>query len=177
MTMSVDTFSNMLSFLDIRSIENLQQTDKEHKKVVDKFSHIYYENALKEQYGESIIMLLKITDDDYRKNIKTHFNAYKLMTINNSIKILEMFYNSIHQNKITTNHHLFIMIYDLCYTLLTTMDGRITMYGQIKEILKKHRDDFILKHYSEADIKNNGLNYIMNATKHIDRWGENSLFV
>ena len=99
------------------------------------------------------------------------------MTIQNSTQILEMFYNCIHQNTITTNHHLFIMIYDLCYTLLTTMDGRITMYGQIKEILKKHRDDFILKHYSEADIENKGLNYIMNATKHIDRWGENSLFV
>ena len=71
--MSVDTFGHMLSFLDIRSIESLQQTNKEHKKVVDTFSHIYYESALREQYGESIIVLLKNTDEDYRKNIKIQY--------------------------------------------------------------------------------------------------------
>lgn len=172
--MSVDTFGHMLSFLDIRSIESLQQTNKEHKKVVDTFSHIYYESALREQYGESIIVLLKNTDEDYRKNIKTHFTAYKLITVKNSTKILGMFYNCIHQKTISTNHHLFMMIYDLCYDLLTKHDGITTMYGNIKTVLKNHRNDFIKKHYSNEDISNKGLNYIMNATKHIDRWGINS---
>ena len=171
--MSVDTFSHMLSFLDIRSFESLQQTNQDNKNTADKFTHIYYESALMGKYGEHIITLLKLTDDNYRQNLKSYFHSYSLKTLTKSVEILEMFYNCIHQNKISTNHNLFIMIYDLCYELLST--NELSNYGTAKSVLKKHRDEFILKHYSEDDIKNKGLNYIMNATKHIDRWGDDGL--
>lgn len=165
--MSVDTFSNMLSFLDIQSFESLQQTNQENKNTSDKFTHIYYENALKQKYGEPIITLLKLTDDNYRKNLKTYFHTYSLKTITNTTKILEIFYNCIHQNKVSTNHYLFIMIYDLCYSVLS---DNTNMFNA-KDILFNHRNEFILKHYSNGDDDNKGLKYIMNATKHIDRWG------
>lgn len=170
--MSKDTFGHMLSFLDINSIEKLQQTNQDNKQIIKQFSHIYYENALKELYGDSIITLLKANDDDYRKNIKLYFHEYKcILNLRKTNDILEMFYNCIHQNKLTTNHNLFIMIYDLCYVLLNENSNKITLYGHTKTVLKKHRDNWILKHYSDADIENKGLNFIMNATKHIDRWG------
>ena len=147
-SMSIDTFGHMLGFLDIKSIESLQQTNQDNKNIISKFSRVYYENALIEKYGPAIIKLLKANDINYRKNIKASYQKYIIMNLKNSMEILEVFYNCIRQNKLKTKHDLFIMIYDMVYILSTESKYQLTN----KDKLIKHRNDYILKNYKKLYV-------------------------
>lgn len=168
--MSVDTFSNMIGFLDINSFESLQQTNQENKNITDKFTHIYYKNALIKKYGYPFIKILKANNNNYIKNIKSLYQQfYNNDNLKNTIKILEMFYNGIRQNKLDTKSDLFMLIYDLIYGQVNK-NKNIYIYSQQKKEIKTHRDIFILKYYSEKEINDNGLIFLMNITKQLDSW-------
>ena len=93
---SQDTFSNILQFLDNKSLDNLHKTNKQFKKDIEKNKKTYKINYLKGKWEKLYIL---IENDKKFKNIDCKYNHYKNKTIDNIIHIFFLWLENCCKNK------------------------------------------------------------------------------
>ncbi len=156
-----DVFGCMISFLDVNTMKNLSESTEENKKVVEKYQHIYYKNHLSEVWGNEILIILE-KSCDLRKDIKKIYNEYKLNNVQTVKKILHKFYHCVCEGTLSYNNDVFMFIYDICYTTISTQEYD----EELRSSLFSDRELFL----EENEIEGSKLKFIKNATKYMDRW-------
>ena len=135
-----DVLGCLISFLDINTMENVSQSTEENKKIVGKFQHIYYKNYLIEMWGNEIIEILEKTTKNFRKNLKELYEEYNNQNIHTIRKLLLKFYECVNEEKIKYNSNMFIFIYDITYTVISTQNiaevNRLPLYNQRQEFIR-----------------------------------------
>ena len=165
--LDADTFQHMLGFLDVSTINEIRTTETYFNAQILKSKKLYQENYLKQVWGNHIIIdLLKLSTDNYKKDLKNFYKTFKHFNIKTLMKVLEMFYNSLKKNELKYSYTLFMFIYDNIY-IITTKNHKVkTTVLYHKHLLKVQRDNE-LNTYSETDP-----NYklITNVSRYLDAY-------
>ena len=165
--LDADTFQYMLRFLDVSTINEMRTTETYFNTQILKSKRIYRENYLKQVWGNYIIIdLLKLSTDNYKKDLGEFYKTFKHKNITTLLKVLELFYNSLKKNELKYSYALFIFIYDNIYNITTKNYKVKTTIMYHKHLLKTQRDNE-LNTYSETDP-----NYklITNVTRYLDAY-------
>ena len=158
-----DVMGCVISFLDINTMENLAESTEENKKIVEKYQHVYYKNYLAELWGNELFVILE-KSHDLRKEIKNIYNEYKNQNITSIKKVLNKFYQCVCEGTLKFNHDIFMFIYDICYTTISSQ----SYANELRMELFSERELFFLE--SEMIEESKSYKYIKNATTYMDRW-------
>lgn len=154
-----DSLYSILIFLNNKELKNMSYVNKFSNNIIKNNKKLILKNKIIKNWGYSVYQIIP-NDYNIDKIIKC--------TPKSLLKILELYYISVLNDKCDIDYKLFITIYDMTYSFINKFDFyRERLFFHRNESIKNILNDKKIYNIKNDDKK---INFIINSTSYFNRF-------